>query len=97
MFVCVFLSYTHIGGQTNAYLYIIKYVLPRFLLRFYTRFFFYQKNFYKKMSLKKPKTLKKCLKNLQPQMAKLNFLKTLIFPRALQKLQNLIHFSFFPI
>ena len=49
------------------------------------------------MSLKKPKTLKKCLKNLQPQMAKLNFLKTLIFPRALQKLQNLIQFSFFPI
>ena len=27
---------------------------------------FYQKNFYKKMSLKNPKTLRKCCENLQP-------------------------------
>ena len=47
------------------------------------------------MRLKKPKTLRKCQENLQPQMPMLNFLKTLIFPRALQKLQNLINFSLF--
>ena len=40
------------------------------------------------MSLKIPKTLRKCKGNLQPQMIKLQFLKTLIFPRALQTLQN---------
>ena len=45
--------------------------------------FFYKKNFYKKMSLKNPKTLRKCKENLQPQMAELQFSKTLIFPGAL--------------
>ena len=30
-------------------------------------------------------------------MSELKFLKTLIFPRALQKLQNWVNFSFFPI
>ena len=40
------------------------------------------------MSLKNLKTLRKCQENLQPQMLKLQFLKTLIFPRAFQKLQN---------
>ena len=40
--------------------------------------FKYKKNFYKKMSLKKPKTLR----NLT-YMPDLQFLKTLIFPRAL--------------
>ena len=35
------------------------------------------------MSLENPKTLRKCLENLQPQMPELQFLKTLIFARAL--------------
>ena len=35
------------------------------------------------MSLKNTKTLRKCQENLQPQMPELQFLKTLIFPRAL--------------
>ena len=36
------------------------------------------------MSLKNPKTLRKCEENLQPQMpVELQFLETLIFPRAL--------------
>ena len=35
------------------------------------------------MSLKKPKTLRKCLENLQPQLPELQFLKTLIFARIL--------------
>ena len=35
------------------------------------------------MSLRNPKNLRKCSKNLQPQMPKLIFLKTLIFLRAL--------------
>ena len=39
--------------------------------------------FHKKMSLKNPKTLRKSKENLQPQMSELQFLKTLIFPRAL--------------
>ena len=47
------------------------------------------------MSLKIPKTLRKCKGNLQPQMIKLQFLKTLIFPRALQTLQNWGNISFF--
>ena len=44
---------------------------------------FYEKNFYKKMSLKNPKTLTKCEENLQPQMPYLQLLKTLIFARFL--------------
>ena len=47
------------------------------------------------MSLKNPKTLRKCQENLQPQMPMLQYLKTLIFPRALQKLRNSSNFSFF--
>ena len=39
------------------------------------------------MSLKNSKTLGKCSENLQPQMPELQFLKMLIFPRALSKLQ----------
>ena len=39
------------------------------------------------MSLKNAKTLRKCSENLQPQMLELKFSKTLIFPRALKKLQ----------
>ena len=35
------------------------------------------------MSLKKPKTLRKCLENLKPQLPELQFLKTLIFARIL--------------
>ena len=34
------------------------------------------------MSLKSPKTLRKCYENLQPQTPELQFLKALIFPRA---------------
>ena len=45
--------------------------------------FLYKKNFYKKMSLKNPKNLRKCEENLQPQIPELQFLKTLIFLRAL--------------
>ena len=44
--------------------------------------FFYKKNVYLKMSLKNPKTLRKCYENLQPQMPQ-QFLKTLVFPMAL--------------
>ena len=36
------------------------------------------------MSLKIPKTLRKCQENLYPQMPELQFLKTLTFPRALK-------------
>ena len=35
------------------------------------------------MNLKNPKNLRKCLENLQPQMPELQFLKSLIFSRAL--------------
>ena len=35
------------------------------------------------MSLKNSKTLRKCEENLQPQIPELQFLKTLIFRRAL--------------
>ena len=45
--------------------------------------FLKKKNFYKKMSPKNPKTLRKCSENLQPQMPEVQFLKTLIFTRTL--------------
>ena len=45
--------------------------------------FFYKRNFYKKMSLKNAKTSRKCSENLQPRMPELQFLQTLIVPRAL--------------
>ena len=35
------------------------------------------------MSLKNPKTLRKCLENIGSQMPEFQFLKTLIFPRAI--------------
>ena len=35
------------------------------------------------MSLKNLKTLRKCSENLLPQMPELQFLETLIFPKAL--------------
>ena len=41
-----------------------------------------------RMNLKNPKTLRKSLENLHPQMPELKFIKTLVFPRAVQKLQN---------
>ena len=44
---------------------------------------FQEKNVYKKVILKNPKTLRKCYENLQPKMPELQFLKTLIFPRSL--------------
>ena len=36
------------------------------------------------MSLKNPKNFKKMLKNIQPEISELHFLKTLIFPIALK-------------
>ena len=50
------------------------------------------------MSLKNSKTsktLRKCQDNLQPKMPELQFLETLIFPRTLYKLQNLVNSSIF--
>ena len=47
------------------------------------------------MSLKNPKTLRKCQENSQPQMPELQFLKTLDFPGALWKLQNWVNFCIF--
>ena len=44
--------------------------------------FFYKKIFYKKMSLKNPKTLRKCEENFQSQMPGLQFVKMVIVPRA---------------
>ena len=42
-----------------------------------------KKTFYKKMSLKDPRTLRKCYENLQHQMPDLQSSKTLTFFRAL--------------
>ena len=70
---------------------------PEFFSEFFKKvytFYFYKKAFYKKIGLKNPKTWRKYLENLQPQMSKQK-LKTLIFPRALQKLQIWVNFSFF--
>ena len=36
------------------------------------------------MSLKIPKALRKCQENIHPEMPELQFLKTLLFPRALE-------------
>ena len=47
------------------------------------------------MNLQNPKTLRKCEENLQPQLSELQFLKALIFPRALSQLQNWVNFSIF--
>ena len=38
--------------------------------------FFYKKIFYKKMSLKKPQTPRKCLESLEPQMSELQLFKS---------------------
>ena len=46
------------------------------------------------MSLKTPKTLRKCEENLQPQMAEAQFLKALIF-LGLFKSSNWVNFSSF--
>ena len=65
--------------MTLAHLYI------RPLLHvFFFFFFFDKKNIYKKMSLKDPNLFRKRKENRQLKMAKLQFLKSLIFPRALQ-------------
>ena len=40
------------------------------------------------MSVRNPKPLRKCIENLQPQKPELQFLKMLIFARALYQLQN---------
>ena len=45
--------------------------------------FYMRKFFYEKMSLKIPETVRKCSENLQPQMSELQFLKTLIFAKAM--------------
>ena len=65
-------------------------VFPYFLYQTLIKFMFfpYKKTFYKKMSFKNQKNLRTFSENFQPQMPKLKFTKTLIFPRALQKLQN---------
>ena len=47
------------------------------------------------MSLKTPKILRKFSEHLQPQMPELQFLKSLIFPRALWKLQIWVKFSIY--
>ena len=44
---------------------------------------FYKKKFWKKMSLKNLKILRKCQENLQPQMPELQYLKTLKFRKFL--------------
>ena len=78
--------------QNNAITYLS--LIPLFLILrefnftngeiFWENYVFVSKKyFYKKMSLKNLKTLRKCWGNLQPQMPKLQFLKMLIFPRAL--------------
>ena len=46
------------------------------------------------MSLKNQKTLRRCWENLQPHIPELQFLKTLIFPRVLENLQNWVNFHF---
>ena len=43
----------------------------------------YKENVYKEMSPKSPKTFKKCLENLQSEIPEMQFLKSLITPRAL--------------
>ena len=53
-----------------------------------TRFSYIRKKFYKKMSIKNSKTLENVKKNFQAQMPELQFLKMLIFHRALFKSQN---------
>ena len=45
--------------------------------------FFYKEHFYKKMNFKNSKTLRKFLKNVDPQMSQLQFSKMFICPRAL--------------
>ena len=47
------------------------------------------------MSLKTPSILRKFSEHLQPQMPELQFLKSLIFPRALWKLQIWVKFSIY--
>ena len=47
--------------------------------------FYYKKIFYKNVSLENPKSLRKCLENLQPEKSVLQFLKPLIFARELFK------------
>ena len=43
---------------------------------------FFNTDFYKKISLKNPETLRKCSENRQPKTRELQFLKTQIFTRA---------------
>ena len=57
--------------------------------------FFSKKIFCKVMNLKNPKTFRTLSENIQPQMPEQQFLKVLIFPRALEKFQNYVNFSIF--
>ena len=57
--------------------------------------FFLQEKFLQENEPQKPRNLKKMLRKLKPQMPKLKFLKTLIFPSTLQRFQNWVNFSFF--
>ena len=56
------------------YIYIYIYIYNIYIT------YIYKKTFYKKISLKNPKTLRKISR---PQMSELQFLKTLIFSRVL--------------
>ena len=49
-----------------------------------TIYIFFYNLFYKKISLKSPKTVRKFLENLQPSMSELQFLRIAIFPRTLR-------------
>ena len=60
-----------------------------FLNKFYINFHFVSLcAFISIQNIDRSIPLRNCSGNLQPQMPKLKFLKTLIFPIALQKLQN---------
>ena len=53
------------------------------MLRLFHTFLCYKENIYKEMSPKSPKTFKKCLGNFQSEIPEMQFLKSLISPRAL--------------
>ena len=62
---------------------MVKQQFPEHLSGLEMDILLYKENVYPKMSLKKPKTLRKCSEILQPRIPELQFLKTLTFPRAL--------------
>ena len=64
--------------QPSMLVEIVFYILVCKQADWKSRRFFHKKNFYKKINLKNPKIFRKLEKNLQPQMAELQFLKTLV-------------------